>query len=140
VTILSKLSGDDLSGYKSSSFSDVAATDWYFKAVQWAYENGIAKGKDGKFNPNGYITRQDIAVMIARYAENVTKCTLPQTNSKVTFTDSADIDSYASEAVTAMQQAGIISGNNDGSFAPQANATRAQAAKMIAMLMHGIIG
>ena len=139
VTILAKLSGDDLSVYKTSSFSDVSSGDWYFKVVQWAYENGIAKGADGKFNPNGYITRQDIAAMIARYSAKVMKCTLPQTNSKVTFTDSAAIASYASEAVTAMQQAGIISGSSDGSFSPTANATRAQTAKMVALLAQIVI-
>ena len=135
VTILARISGDDLTGYTSSPFSDVATTDWYFAAVQWAYKNGIAAGSDGKFNPNATITRQDIAVMLARYADKVASYTLPKTNSAVTFTDSAKISSYASDAVTAMQQAGFISGNSDGSFAPTASATRAQAAKMIALLI-----
>jgi len=140
VTILSRMSDDDLNSYTTSAFSDVAASDWYFAAVQWAYENGVASGYDGKFNPNATITRQDIAVMLARYAEKVASHTLPKTNSAVTFTDSAKISAYASGAVTAMQQAGIVSGNSDGSFAPTANATRAQAAKMIAVLMKSMIG
>jgi len=108
--------------------------------VQWAYKSGIAVGSDGEFNPNANITRQDIAVMLTRYADKVAIYTLPKTSSTVTFTDSAKISSYASEAVTAMQQAGIISGNDDGRFAPTANATRAQAAKMIALLIQGMIG
>ncbi len=139
VTILARMSGDELSGYTASSFSDVATTDWYFAAVQWAYKNGVASGSDGKFNPNATITRQDIAVMLARYADEVASYTLPKTNSTVTFTDSAMISSYASDAVTAMQQAGFISGNSDGSFAPTANATRAQAAKMIAVLLQSMV-
>jgi hypothetical protein len=125
--------------YTASSFSDVATTDWYFASVQWAYKNGVAAGSDGKFNPNATITRQDIAVMLARYADKVASYTLPRTNSVVTFTDSAKISSYASDAVTAMQQAGIISGNSDGSFAPTASATRAQAAKMVALLLKSMI-
>ncbi len=140
VTILANLSGDDLSGYTSSSFSDVKSTDWYFAAIQWAYENGVAAGSDGKFNPDANITRQDIAVMILRYAEKVAGYTLPQTTGAVTFADSADIASYAVDAVAAMQRAGIISGNSSGSFAPADNATRAQAAKMVALLLQGMLG
>jgi uncharacterized repeat protein (TIGR02543 family) len=139
ATILARMSGDDLSGYTSSVFTDVAASDWYFAAVQRAYENGVAYGYYGKFNPNATITRQDIAVMLARYAEKVAGYTLPKTNSAVIFTDSAKISAYASDAVTAMQQAGIIGGNPDGSFAPTASATRAQAAKMIAVLLQRMI-
>ena len=138
VTILANLSGDNLNGYTASSFSDVSATDWYCKAVQWAYEKGVAVGSDGKFSPNANITRQDMAVMTLRYVEKVAGYTLPETISAVTFTDGAEIASYASEAVTAMQRSGIISGNSDCSFAPTDNATRAQAAKIIALLLQGM--
>ena len=140
VTILANLSGDDISGYKTSSFVDVKPSDWYFKAVQWAYEKGIAAGTGGKFDPNDNITRQDIAVMIARYAKKVANYALPETNGAVTFTDSSDISSYTSDAVMAVQRAGLISGYSDGSFAPAANATRAQVAKIIALLLQGMIG
>ena len=140
VTILANLSGDDISCYKTSSFVDVKPSGWYFKAVQWAYEKGIAAGASGKFDPNDNITRQDIAVMIARYAKKVANYTLPETNGAVTFTDGSDISSYTSDAVTAVQRAGLISGYSDGSFAPAANATRAQVAKIIALLLQGMIG
>lgn len=140
VTILANLSGDDLSGYTASSFSDVSAADWFFKAVQWANKNGVALGSYGRFDPNANITRQDIAVMIARYADKVVEYTLPKVGSAITFTDSNDIASYASGAVTAIQRAGIITGNDDGSFAPKANATRAQATKMVALLMQSVLG
>ncbi|HYE69255.1 MAG TPA: S-layer homology domain-containing protein, partial [Anaerovoracaceae bacterium] len=96
-------------------------------------------GSNGMFKPNDSITRQDIAVMISRYATKVAKYDLPKTNTKVTFTDSSGIASYASEAVTSIQQAGIISGGSDGGFAPTANATRAQTAKMIALLVQNMI-
>ncbi len=138
AAILASLSGDDLSGYKKSSFSDVAATDWYFADVQWAYEKGIAIGSDGKFSPNAYITRQDIAVMIARYAEK-TGFTLPELKDAVVYSDSENIESYAAEAVASLQKAGIISGS-DGKFAPLDYATRSQSAKMIALLLKLIIG
>lgn len=140
VTILANLSGSNLSGYTTSSFTDVSKTDWYCAAVEWAHENGIVLGFDGRLDPNGSITRQDIAVMIVRYAENVAKYTLPITTSATTFKDSDKIASYASSAVIAMQRSGIIVGNDDGGFAPTGNATRAEAAKMIALLLQNMIG
>lgn len=139
VTILANYAGDNLDTYLSSSFSDVATTSWYCSAVQWAYENDITTGYSGEFMPNAYITRQDIAVMITRYAEKVVAYTLPETNSAVIFTDNTAIMTYAVDSVTKLQKAGIISGNSDGSFAPMENATRAQAAKIIALLLQGMV-
>ena len=140
VTILAKLSGADLTDFTASAFTDVSASDWYFGAAQWAYKNGVAAGAGGRFDPNATITRQDMAAMIARYAEKIAKYQLPKTTAGVTFKDSGEITSYATAAVTAMQRAKIISGNSDGSFAPKANATRAEAAKMIAAFLQGMIG
>ena len=137
VTILANLSGDDLSIYTTSSFNDVKTTDWYFKAVQWAAENGIVLGTDGKFNPNATITRQDMAVILLRYA-NLIGYDLPEEFDAKSFADGNQIASYAQEAVTAMQMAGIISGYNDNRFAPSDSATRAEAAKMIAVFIQGM--
>ncbi|MBN7773946.1 S-layer homology domain-containing protein [Clostridium aminobutyricum] len=139
VMILANFSDNYVGGAAASSFSDVAVSDWYFKAIQWAYENDIVYGSDGKFNPNDTLTRQDIAVMLTRYVEKVAKYQLTETNKAVEFTDSAKISSYASSSVTAMQRAGIISGGSDGSFAPKEKATRAQTAKMVALLVQDML-
>ncbi len=140
VTILANLHGGNLGSYSASSFTDVKAGDWYFTAAQWAHKLGIATGYDGKFDPDAAITRQDMAVMISRYADKAANYTLRKSVGAVTFTDSSEISPYAAGAVTAMQQAGLISGNGDGSFAPKANATRAQAAKIIALLIRSRLG
>ncbi len=140
VTILASMSGADLGIYTTSSFADVKTTDWFAEEVQWAYSAGIASGDDGKFSPNALITRQDMAVMIALYAEKLAGYTLNTATAAVSFPDSTDIAGYATDEVTAMQRAGIISGYPDGRFAPKDNASKAQAAKMIALLMQGMIG
>jgi len=57
--------------------------------------------------------------------------TIDNSGAAVVFTDANDIQAWATDAVTAMQKAGIINGMGDGTFAPNANATRAQAAKII---------
>ena len=139
ATILANLSGADLTSFTTSSFSDIKTTSWYFGAAQWAFMAGVSEGTDGKFNPNAKITRQDMAVMISRYAEKIAGYTLPQTNNGVEFADSIIIADYAKTAVMSMKQANIIAGNADGNFAPKDYATRAQAAKMFALLHQGAL-
>lgn len=139
--ILAKMSAEDLSDYQQGSFTDVKASEWYAPAVNWAAERGIAAGSNGKFSPNAKITRQDMAVMLQRYMENVYSRKTEATIAKIEFTDETMIAAYAKDAVTAMQTRGIISGIADGSgyrFEPTASATRAQAAVMIANLYQTI--
>lgn len=137
--ILANMSGADLSTYTSSSFADVKITAWYSKAVSWAYSNGVVMGTDGKFNPDAFITRQDMALMLDRYTEKIARTTLPATISAITFADQSSVADYAKEAVSAMQQAGIISGRSNNTFDPKANATRAECSKMIALLLQNLI-
>ncbi len=137
--ILANMSGDELSSYTASSFSDVKTADWYCEAVTWAYQNGVVLGTDGKFNPNAYITRQDMALMLGRYTDKIMNYTLSATVDEISFTDASSISDYAADAVSTMQQAGIISGRSNNTFAPKANATRAETAKMVAVLVQAMI-
>ena len=135
VKILAYASGDDLSAYSGDSVFADANAHWSKANINWAYTNKIVYGKsDTQFAPDANITRQEMAVMIKRYAD-YKNITLPKTNAPITFTDEAEIAAWAKEAVSAMQQANIISGFPDGTFAPQGNATRAQAAKMISVFL-----
>lgn len=123
----------------SLPFADVKDGAWYASAVNWAYSNGIAKGTSAKaFSPDSKITRQDMAVMLTNYMSAVEKKALEKINDPVTFKDSTSIAAYAKTAVESMQTGGIISGvkASDGSysFKPKDNATRAEAASMLAKL------
>ncbi|WP_166742696.1 S-layer homology domain-containing protein, partial [Paenibacillus castaneae] len=135
VQILANMAGADLANYKIAPFADVKSGDWYLGAVSWAYDNGIATGANGKFNPNANITRQDMAVLIGRYVDMLTKSTLPNKNEATVFADEGNIDGYAKAAVLAMQRSGIIEGRGNNIFDPKAKATRAEAAKMITTLI-----
>ncbi|SBW00519.1 exported hypothetical protein [uncultured Eubacteriales bacterium] len=135
VTILARMSGDDLSGYTTSSFSDVSTDSWYFAAAQWASKAGIASGYDGKFSPSASITREQMAAMLYRYAEYKGTVSNAEGMSVREFSDYDSIASWAQAPIQWAMNNGILSGNTDGSFAPQSSATRAQAAKMIAVLM-----
>ena len=131
ITALGRLSGADMSGYTKSSFSDVASGSYYRPYIEWAVENNIVSSVgNGKFAPGKTITREEIAVMMANYAE-ATGYDLPVVREAVTFADSASISAYAVDAVKALQQAGVVSGVGNNRFNPKGTATRAEAATIL---------
>ncbi|MCF2945396.1 choice-of-anchor I family protein [Paenibacillus tarimensis] len=138
TVLLAKLSGADLTKYSTRLFSDVEADSWYALYTAWAAENGIVKGVGGsRFNPDGHITREELSVMLARYAEQA-GLALPSDQEASAFADGSKISSWAADSVRSMQQAGIIEGQGSGMFNPKGQATRAEAAKMIAVLVQGM--
>ncbi|MBQ7875919.1 MAG: S-layer homology domain-containing protein [Clostridia bacterium] len=116
-----------------SPFDDVKATDWYYTAVIAAYDNGIATGYGGMFNPNSLVTRQDMATFAYRAAVHSGKSF--SLGNVTNFDDHASISAYAAEAVYSMRSKGIINGMTSTTFEPLGNATRAQAAHIIAKLL-----
>ncbi|MEG1497160.1 MAG: leucine-rich repeat protein, partial [Clostridiales bacterium] len=149
--ILATASGEDLDQYKGkTSFADVPANEWYAQYVEWAFKKGIVKGKGAGFSPDENISRQEMAVMIKRYADykkvalvsgtvsvfsNEKQSTLSKQVPPKTFNDDAQIADWAKEAVSLMQQAGIIGGKPGNVFDPSGSATRAEAAKMISIFL-----
>ena len=111
------------------SFDDVSEGAWYYDAVYALAENGIVSGiQTHLFGVGSRITRQDMAVMAYR-------CISGGSGEKIreyeSFADDDDISEYAREAVKEMYCMGYISGTDNGMFAPQGSATRAQAAYLI---------
>lgn len=142
VKMIFGLSSDTL-GNGTTSFDDVVSGSWYEPYVAWAVGKGVVNGvSPTKFNPDGKITRQDMAVMLYRFkGANESDFV----NGPIVFSDHASIAAYAKDAVSAMQRMGVIGGvaNSDGTFRfePKGNATREQAAKVIAELYrkdHGL--
>ncbi len=112
-----------------ADFSDLTSGAWYQSYVKTAVANGIVSGiGNGEFGVGANITRQDAAVILYRAAK------LSQ-GIAVDFTDADEIAPYAQEAVYALASNEVISGVGDGSFAPKATCTRAQAAVMIYRLL-----
>ncbi|BBI32273.1 choice-of-anchor I family protein [Cohnella abietis] len=140
TVILARMAGADLNKYTGSSFSDVDTGAYYSKSVEWAVEQGIASGiGSGLYNPKAYVTREQLVTMIARYAA-VMKFKLPNHVEAISFSDQSKVPAYAVSALKAVQQAGIISGKASAGqsgifFAPKDNATREEAAKILATLM-----
>ena len=110
---------------EGGKFSDVT-TGWYADAVNWAAAEGIVAGiGGGKFAPDRPITRQDLAVMLWRYAGKPE----PGKN-ELDFEDSNRVSGYAWKALCWASENGIVSGRGNGVLDPKGNATRAEAAQM----------
>lgn len=126
---------------KQVSFSDVPATAWYAQDVATAYEAGLIQGISAtSFAPDQVVTRQDLAVLLARALE-LTGAKLQQSNPSLhTYSDSADIQSYAKDSINLLSQYGVIDGitNNKSKFDPQKPATRETAAGALHLLLREI--
>ncbi|GHV45134.1 hypothetical protein FACS189492_2370 [Clostridia bacterium] len=115
---------------EGEAFSDVVSGAWYAPFVRGARQLGIAEGRpDGSFGIGQTIRREDMAVMAVRAAA-AAHVTFPA-GSRIDFADADDISDYAKQAVDTMSMAAILNGYEDGRFAPDDFATRAQAAKII---------
>ena len=130
VSVLYRFNGTSHTG--SSPFADVSSDAWYGNAVSWAYANNLVSGvSDTSFAPNTPITREQAAVMLARYLKF---SGVALENGTPDFQDTASISGYAKESVGAMQKAGLLSGDNEGNFRPDAQITRAEIASIFMRL------
>lgn len=112
-------------------FSDVTKDSWSYEFVAAAVSKGIVKGTDDNFfNAKGNITRQDMAVIIKRAVDYVSKSYDTKRNN-TGFTDKGEIADYAVDAVEYLYKTGILNGFEDGSFRPHNTATRAEAACLL---------
>lgn len=128
VTMLARLAGVNQADYPDSRFSDVEASAWYAPSVSWAASKGIVSGVgDGKFEPNRNITRQEMAVIMAGYLAWKGIDTTPGTEaSAYNIADLDDIAPWALKSVCFCYEKKLLTGRGT-SFAPLANATRAEA-------------
>ena len=133
VTVLWRLRGSPVEE-QAHNFADIAPSDWYAEAVNWAFTHGIANGiTDTRFDPDGSITREQLATLLYRYTvscdpQSVSQGTLPD------FPDKSTVSSYAQEALAWACTEGLINGVKEGSVTylrPKASATRAQVAAIL---------
>lgn len=130
VTILYRYANEP-KYYSTSPFNDVPDGTWYSAAVIWAAEAGIVDGTDpGKFEPNSYITREQLATIMYRYAEAFGYDTSAAGNI-IKYNDSSMISDWAQTALIWTTGAGIIDGKDNNMLDPRGNATRAEAAAII---------
>lgn len=106
-------------------FDDVDQ-EWYWPAITWGGRNDVLWGYgDGNYGPQDPITREQLATLLWRFAGQ------PQTSEQLSFSDAAEASDYAKQALSWASQHGVITGYPDGTFRPQDNTSRAEAAQMI---------
>ncbi len=112
-------------------FSDVMPDEWYYPYICSAVSAEVISGiGEGKFGTGNKITRQDIAVIISNVLKDI-----EYTGKGSEFNDSDLISDYAAEAVRKLSSLDIISGDENGNVNPKSFATRAEAAKMVYMMI-----
>ena len=119
-------------GSGQTPFSDVSANAWYAPYVAAAAGAGIVRGTSATtFGPGQAMTREQLAVVVARAMKLARTATLH-------FTDSTRIAAWALRGVEQAVAGGYLDGFPNGSFQPESPATRAQAAKVLAMLLREV--
>lgn len=116
MTVLARHAGEDTTG----------GSVWYEKGMNWAKANGVSDGT----NPQVNITREQLAAMLYRYAQNK-KYDVSGAKSLDGYTDAQSVSSYAVPALQWACGAGVMNGKSGSKLDPKGYATRAEVAAML---------
>ena len=128
VTILSRMSGDDVAGMASEmNFKDVNKAEYYADPIGWAVKNGIAKGMSATtFEPETPVLRQEFAAFFVRYMR-YKGISFPEVT-VTPFPDKAKFPDWAAEDIETLHRTGLVKGDDAGKYNPGAKMTRAEIA------------
>ena len=128
VTVLWRYAGQPKEG--KNTFCDVPDVQWYTDAVAWAAKNGVVNGVgDNRFEPEGKVTREQMATILFRYANQIDADTGKRGDLKA-FADYKQVSEYALVPMRWAVAEKIINGS-DGCLLPNGDATRAQVAAIL---------
>lgn len=127
-------------GEGEMTFGDVTEDKWYHDCVLAAYEAGLVNGRsDEVFDPEGMITRQEMAKIISKVLEKEGYLAAGEEELSC-YEDCSVIAAWAKEASAMVVREGIITGVSETEFAPEKNTTRAETAvilyRIYNLLMH----
>ena len=124
---------------EGAGFADVAENDWYAAAVNWAAAQNIVSGTGGnQFSPNSNLTREQMALILYRYAEYKGYDVSQGGMAAREFADSDKISDWAGQAVTWAVNAGLLSGRSGNQLDPSGTATRAEVAQVLTSFMQNV--
>ena len=141
VSILYRMQGEptNVKGYELAKlrapFDDVPRGQWYTDAIWWAKLTGVVAGTSATtFDPEGEITREQLAVILYNYTQQFAPGSIPAAGSLAGFPDAGSVSSWARTEMAWAVGNGLISGTGSGGVAylsPQGSATRAQVAAIL---------
>lgn len=132
VTFLYRMAGKPAAN-KSIPFTDVKSNSYYRDAVIWANQNGIVSViNEMEFAPDENITREQIAVIIHRYAKlKGYDVSVGENTNILSYSDFDKISEYAIEAMQYAVGSGLLKGKSDSTLNPRDNAARAEIAAIL---------
>ena len=127
AVIFAKLGNADLTVSSTTPFTDVEEGKFYTNAVAWCYQNGVTAGTSKTtFSPDDTLTREQFCTLVCNMFPDKFKNT-----EKYSFTDYDLISDYAKAPVSALANAGIVSGVGGGLFSPKTGMSRAMVAQIL---------
>lgn len=130
VTILYRAAGSPQMTV-TTNFEDLDVGAYYYSAVVWATVTGVVNGtSDTTFSPNAYVTREQIATILYRYADTMGG-SVTVSGTLNAYQDKDQVSDYATKAMIWAVDRGIISGTTDTTLSPKSTATRAQVVVML---------
>ena len=140
VTMLYRLEGEPEADAGAVSFSDVAGSAYYAKAVAWAVKNGVVNGySNGSFGPNDLATREQTAAILFRYAAYKNYDVTARADLSG-FADAEKISGYALESLSWANATGLVNGRSAVQLAPTGQTTRAEMASLLMRFCMNIAG
>ena len=129
VQILYNKEGRPAAKTDGNPYVDVPKDQWYYDAVQWAYENKITNGTSATtFEPDSNVTREQFAKFMYSYAGS------PAVSGTLNFVDADQTSDWAYDAMVWANQNDIIQGKKKGDsivLDPRGQATRAETATIL---------
>lgn len=122
------------------TYDDVPHGMWYSEAIDWVSKEGLMRGFGSEtFRPTDAVTREQVAVVLARYIElkELAIKSTPVSKDIIPFKDSKEISSWAIPAVISLHEYGLLNGKAGNRFAPKDKATRAEISVLFQRLTPG---
>ena len=135
VTVLWRLEGEPVPA-QGASFTDVPAGQWYTSAVTWASGAGVVTGTGGGFEPDGNVTREQIASILYRYAK-IKGWDVTGSADLERFPDGWQTADWAARAMEWAFAKKLVTGKDSGFLDPQGQASRAEVAAILMRLLEG---
>ena len=115
----------------TTNSEDLDVGAYYYNAVVWGNVMGVVNGtSDTTFSPNAYVTREQLATILYRYADTMGDNVAVSGNLNA-YTDKDKVGSYAVTPMTWAVEHGIITGTTGTTLSPKSTTTRAQVAVML---------
>lgn len=122
ITMLANLSREEIKKSNQIVFNDTPINEWYFDTIMWGYNKGIISGYQNKFEPDEFITREDLAVMLTKYLEIIEGYQFEELEPD--FNDNIEMYDYSKKSIANLANLKLVTGEPNNKFAPKSFATR----------------